>query len=67
MGSAEIAPVVVRLVVPAWTSGTCSSPVRETATGSDEMGIFDIMRMAPAQEDRSQAAQGLASECPGSP
>lgn len=51
-GSAEMLPVVVRLVVPAWTIGTVSSPVRGLAPGSDEMGILDIRSTAPARGGR---------------
>ncbi len=66
-GSAEMAPVVVRLVVPAWTSGIASSPVSGLAIGSDVMGILDITRMAPEREDRLRAVRDWALVCLGFP
>ena len=57
-GRADIAPVVVRLVVPTCTSGTASSPVKGLAIGSDVIGMLDITNMVPARGGRSRAILG---------
>lgn len=40
LANPAMAPVVVRLVVPAWTIGICSEPESAVATGRLEIGVL---------------------------